>query len=116
MLQLTVVSDVMPICSYYYDTMKVNENRRLLQEGITSMRNNPDWHIKMLSEMCNFNMETLDETTIGFNIAPVLNASGRIAKADYAVDFFYKKNKKDRDAAIVDCSYLVYFKMKKEKK
>ena len=51
---ITVVSDVMPICSYYYDTMKVNENRRLLQEGITSMRNNPDWHIKMLSEMCNF--------------------------------------------------------------
>lgn len=111
---ITVVSDVMPICSYYYDTMKVNENRRLLQEGITSMRNNPDWHIKMLSEMCNFNMETLDETTIGFNIAPVLNASGRIAKADYAVDFFTKEQK-DRDAAIVDCSYLVYLNEERKK-
>lgn len=104
---ITVISDVMPVASYDYATMSVNENRRLLMEGIESIRTNPDWHLAMMAQLCGFDLETLDETTIGFNIAPVLNASGRIAKANYAVDFFIT-TEDVKEYAKIKCSFIVY--------
>lgn len=86
LMAVSIVSDVMPVASSDISIMKHNENRLLLEKGMESLRTNPDWHWKHIFENMKVNPETIDETTIGFYIAPVINATGRLETAKIAVD------------------------------
>ena len=102
---LTIVSDVMPIASADDDLSQVNENRKWLMDGIKSIQTEPDWHLKMLMDYQEVNQETFDEQSIGFSIAPAINAVGRLHDAKLAVDFLTTDNKEDARRA---CSFIVF--------
>lgn len=82
---ISIISDVMPVGGYTVEELKDNENRKMLNRAIDSMRNHPNWHIKTLLEKLNTDPSLLDEKTLGFSISPVLNAIGRIDKKDGAM-------------------------------
>ena len=86
LMTVSIVSDVMPIASSDIETMRHNENRYLLKKGLESLHTNPDRHWAYIFDLMAVNRETLDETTIGFYIAPVVNATGRLETARIAVD------------------------------
>lgn len=102
---LTIVSDVMPIASADDALSQVNENRKWLMDGIKSIQTEPDWHLKMLMDYQEVNQETFDEQSIGFSIAPAINAVGRLHDAKLAVDFLTTDNKEDARRA---CSFIVF--------
>lgn len=109
---LTIVSDVMPIASFKAEEMKVNENRYLLQKGLESFHKKPNWHFRLFEELANISLDTMDETTIGFNISPTINAVGRLYDATPVVDFFVQEN---RDIAFADCSFMIYLNNERKK-
>lgn len=89
---VSIVSDVMPVGSPD-ESMKNNINRHLLITGLESFKTNLDWHWEPLFEFLNINNETMDETTIGFYIAPAINATGRLDSAEIAINFLTAKTK-----------------------
>lgn len=102
---ISIVSDVMPVANKELELMKVNENRTILKKGLELMRTNPDWRLETMFDMFKIQKETLDETTIGFYIAPVINAVGRLDSAAEAVAFLTADNK---EVAILKCSIMGY--------
>ena len=90
---ISVVSDVMPLGSNNVEKLKNNENRKLLTDGLNLLNNNPDKHMKIFYDVCNIHQH-IDETTIGFYIAPVINAVGRLDTAKIGVKFFTANNEK----------------------
>lgn len=84
LVTISIVSDVMPVASVY--EMDRNENRSLLLKGLQSFHDHPNWHFTTLFEMMKIDNKTMDETTIGFYLAPVINAVGRLSSAKTAVD------------------------------
>lgn len=92
---ISVVSDVMPVAHKEIELMSVNENRTILKEGMNLMRTKPNWHLRIMFDMFKIQGETLDETTIGFYIAPLINAVGRLDNAAEAVAFLVADNQND---------------------
>lgn len=76
LLALGIVADVVPV---------TNENRFLLQKGLEAL-NSPRIYpgLKALLELST--AVEIDEEVIGFQIAPRLNAPGRLASADLCVE------------------------------
>lgn len=109
---ISVVSDVMPVASKDIDVMRVNENRTILKNGIKLMRENPNWRLKTMFKMLKIQGETLDETTIGFYVAPVINAVGRLDDASEAVAFLTAESE---DKAILKCSIMDYLNKERKK-
>ena len=106
MAAISIVSDVMPVASLESEeAMSRNENRGLLLKGLDSMRTNPNWHLKILFDMMNVNYETMDETTIGFSVAPVINAVGRLDDAKEAIQFMTAETESE---CILKCSIMTY--------
>lgn len=85
LMTVSIVSDVMPVGSPKVEEMKYNENRSLLRRGIEMLRTCPDIHWKYIFQAMNIDPTTIDETTIGFYIAPAINATGRLVSAEIAV-------------------------------
>lgn len=86
LMTVSIVSDVMPVASANDAKMAVNENRWLLREGLKSFQTNPDWHWSRLFSGMNIDNKTMDESTLGFYVAPVINATGRLESAKIAVE------------------------------
>lgn len=84
---LTIVSDVMPIASPDLQLGKNNENRKWLIDGLNSIKENPNWRIKIMIDMLGLIQQNLEEQSIGFYIAPCINAVGRLTTAEKAVQF-----------------------------
>ena len=57
------------------------ENRALVKDGLRKLRNMPRYGIRALAEVGNFKTFEITTQTIGFGIAPRLNAPGRLDKA-----------------------------------
>lgn len=76
LLALGIVADVVPV---------TNENRFLLQKGLEAL-NSPRIYpgLKALLELST--AAAVDEEVIGFQLAPRLNAPGRLASADLCVE------------------------------
>ena len=104
---VSIVSDVMPLASV--DNMANNENRGLLIKGLKSFHDSPDWHWTSLFEMMKINVKEMDETTIGFYVAPVINAVGRLSCAKTAVDLLTCRKPEE---AQLYASVMVYFNKK----
>jgi len=73
---LGTVADVVPL---------VGENRILVKHGLELMRNSPRLGIRKLMEASKVYYGRINAGTIGFQLAPRLNASGRIGNADRGV-------------------------------
>ena len=68
------------------------ETRTLVQKGIQVLRNTERLGLKIIAELSNTNLETLTEETIGFTLAPRLNALGRLSDANPAVELLLTKD------------------------
>ncbi len=65
---------------------QVADTRHLLQCGLAQLRRAPRLGLRAMSEAGKFDLAELDEQTIGFQIAPRLNALGRLGDANPMVD------------------------------
>lgn len=86
---ISIVSDVMPVGSMNTDQ---NENREWLRKGLHSLQTNPNWHLSLLALKLKNKIEDCDETTIGFYLAPAINAVGRLKSAKTAVNFLLESD------------------------
>lgn len=70
------IGDVMPL---------VGENRYIVRRGIEDIRASQNIGIDRLLRTAGVSLESVDATTVAFSICPRINAAGRIAAADKAV-------------------------------
>jgi single-stranded-DNA-specific exonuclease len=61
-------------------------NRSVVREGLLLMRKSPRIGIRELCSSAGINVQTLNTTNIGFNIAPRLNAAGRMSDPNKALE------------------------------
>jgi single-stranded-DNA-specific exonuclease len=74
----------------------VGENRRLVARGLAAMRTSPRPAIAALCASAGVPPRALDARALGFQIAPSINAAGRMAHPDRALELLLSP---DRDAA-----------------
>jgi len=68
--------------------IQTGDTRYLLQRGLAALRHTGRLGLQALIEIANLNPDQLTEEHIGFQLAPRLNALGRLADATVAVEFF----------------------------
>lgn len=76
---LGTVADVMPLHG---------ENRRLVVQGLKELQNPQRMGICALIQACNCKSTSITSTTIGYTLAPRINAAGRMESAELAVELF----------------------------
>lgn len=74
---LGTIADVVPL---------TGENRRLAREGLARMNTRPRLGLKALMEVAGVAPGAITSTTVGFTLAPRLNAAGRLDTARNAYD------------------------------
>ena len=79
LLCLGTVADIAPL---------VDENRIMVTEGLARFKNSKNIGLHTLMEMCAANVKKVTTTTIGYIIAPRINASGRLGCASRSADLF----------------------------
>lgn len=79
MVCLGTVADVMPL---------VGENRVFVAQGLHAMKTAPRPGIAALMAECNCTADNINASSIGFMLAPRINAAGRIGQIDLALDLF----------------------------
>ena len=77
------VADIVPMS---------RENRALVKDGLRKMRNTPRYAIQALAEVGNFRTFEITTQTIGFGIAPRLNAPGRLDNAAVSFELLMSEN------------------------
>ncbi len=78
LLDLVAISSVADMVSLQ------GENRTLVKYGLVVMKKNQRLGLSKLMERANVNLDTLDSRAIGFQIAPRINAAGRMDHANAA--------------------------------
>ncbi|WP_168121647.1 single-stranded-DNA-specific exonuclease RecJ [Paenibacillus sp. HB172176] len=71
------VADLMPL---------TDENRVLVKLGLDQIRTNARIGYRALAEVCGVELPTVQSTSIGFSMAPRINAAGRLDHAKRAVE------------------------------
>ncbi len=89
MVCLGTVADVMPL---------VGENRVFVSRGLKALRNAPRPGIAALMAECNCTTDNINASSIGFMLAPRINAAGRIGQIDLAIDLFLTQDKAEAKA------------------
>ena len=84
LIALGTIADMVPL---------VKENRILTRTGIEIINSNRRPGIKALCNLCGIKDSLLNGEDIAFKLAPLLNASGRMAHAKVAVELLLTKNK-----------------------
>ena len=79
MVCLGTVADVMPL---------QGENRVFVERGLQQLRATGRPGIAALMAECNCDAASVTASTIGFMLAPRINAAGRMGKIDLAIDLF----------------------------
>jgi single-stranded-DNA-specific exonuclease len=92
LVALATVADVVPL---------VGENRALVRKGLAEIRRAQRPGIRALLEASKCDPERLDETDLGFRLAPRINAAGRLYRADAGVELFLTEDE-SRAAAIAE--------------
>jgi single-stranded-DNA-specific exonuclease len=77
LVAIATVADMMPL---------VDENRGLVRAGLRRLRREPRTGIAALLQVAKVDPRTVDGETIGFRIAPRINAAGRLDDARLALD------------------------------
>ncbi len=76
LVALATVADAVPL---------VGQNRRLVMRGLAQMRRAPRPGIVALCQAAGVDPRTLDARALGYTIAPVINAAGRLEHPDRAL-------------------------------
>jgi single-stranded-DNA-specific exonuclease len=92
LVALATVADMVPL---------VGENRRLVREGLRLLRDGPRAGLRALMAVASVDPETIDAGTIGFRLAPRINAAGRLYRADAGVELMLTDDP-DRAAQIAE--------------
>ena len=79
MVCLGTVADVMPL---------VGENRVFVSKGLSALQCHPRPGIAALMAECNCDPASVTATSIGFILAPRINAAGRIGQIELAIELF----------------------------
>lgn len=74
---LATVADCVPL---------TGENRRLVRAGLRSLARTEKPGLRALMSVCDIDPGRLTERELGFRLAPRLNAAGRVARADAALE------------------------------
>jgi single-stranded-DNA-specific exonuclease len=90
LVALATVADVVPL---------VGENRRLVREGLKTLAATTRPGLRALLAVAGADPSAVDERTIGFALAPRINAAGRLGRADAGVELLLTEDA-DRAAAI----------------
>ena len=83
---LGTVADVMPV---------VGENRALIRAGLQRLSKNPRPGLSVLMKSCGASPSTLNTATLGFTLAPRLNAAGRMGNTSLAIDILLTDDPKE---------------------
>lgn len=83
---LGTVADVMPV---------VGENRALIRAGLQRLSKNPRPGLEVLIKLCGASPSTLNTATLGFTLAPRLNAAGRMGNSQLAVDILLTDDQRE---------------------
>jgi single-stranded-DNA-specific exonuclease len=79
LVALATVADVVPL---------IGENRSLVRRGLDELRRARRPGMRALLEAAKCEPTELDETDLGFRLAPRINAAGRLYRADAGVELF----------------------------
>ena len=79
MVCLGTVADVIPL---------VGENRVFVSRGLQALKHPTRPGLAALMKECGCDPETLNASSIGFMLAPRINAAGRMGQIDIAIDLF----------------------------
>lgn len=89
LLDLVALGTIADVAELYGD------NRWLVQRGLRQIREHPRKSILALLTAADVNLAQLDEGHISFQIAPRLNALGRLGDANPIVDFFLSEDEQE---------------------
>lgn len=79
LVALATVADVVPL---------VGENRSLVRKGLAELRRGRRVGMRALMEAAKCQPDQVDESDLGFRLAPRINAAGRLYRADAGVELF----------------------------
>ncbi len=77
LVAIATVADVVPL---------VGENRRLVRAGLAALASTARPGVRALMRVAHAEALSLDERALAFRIAPRINAAGRLARADLALE------------------------------
>jgi single-stranded-DNA-specific exonuclease len=95
LVALATVADVVPL---------VGENRALVRKGLAEIRRAQRPGIRALLEAAKCEPERLDESDLGFRLAPRINAAGRLYRADAGVELFLTEDPERAEAIAEELS------------
>ena len=90
LVALATVADLVPLHG---------ENRRLVRDGLTQLSGTARPGMRALMDVSRTDPSAVDATCLGFRLAPRINASGRMRRADAALELLLTEDP-DRAAAI----------------
>lgn len=77
LVALATVADVVPL---------IGENRIIVKNGLEAIKRTSNIGLSTLMKICNINLSDLNIYHLGFNIAPRINAAGRLKDASIVVE------------------------------
>jgi single-stranded-DNA-specific exonuclease len=77
------------------------ENRRLVREGLAALRRTRKPGLRALMRVAGVDPAAVDESAIGFRLCPRMNAAGRLARADAALELVMTDSE-ERAAEVAD--------------
>ncbi len=86
MVCLGTVADVMPL---------VGENRVFVARGLEALKSTHRPGLAALMAECGCTADNINASSIGFMLAPRINAAGRIGQIDYAVNLFLTQDEEE---------------------
>jgi single-stranded-DNA-specific exonuclease len=95
LVALATVADVVPL---------VGENRALVKRGLAEMRRGRRVGLRALMAAAKCEPTTLDESDLGFRLAPRINAAGRLYRADAGVELLLSEDPARAEQIAVELS------------
>ena len=89
LVALATIADCVPL---------VLENRRLVRDGLIALAQTQRPGLRALMRVAQVDPATVDETAIGFRLAPRINAAGRMQRADSGVELMLTDDPSRADA------------------
>lgn len=83
---LGTIADVMPLCG---------ENRRLVVQGLAALQNPQRLGLRALIRACDCGGQPITASTVGYVLAPRINAAGRMEHAELAVQLFLSEREEE---------------------
>ena len=99
LVAIGTVADVMPL---------TGENRYLVAQGLAQINTRPRPGIRALLHECGAEGRPVTATTIGFTLAPRINAAGRLGKTAVAALLLLTQDDQDADRYAADTAHMKY--------